>query len=293
MTRQRIEVVTTRNWVADELAQATDVDVSRSFGLDLPFDLCPNGWWMPAAHAARLFRQDVPMKLTAPGPDWLSQPLLSNLIGRTVLSFRANATPVEVLESAGGWCKPAEAKIEGFDADWRTPEQLEQVLESQSIPGNTFLQWTNTLLDLSVEYRAYVLGGAVVTMSPYLHLGQTYYDMDGDTLAALVARPGPAWAQAPEAWRFASGVAKGLAHHQPSAYCLDVGYDRKSGSWVVVEANPAWCSAWYGCDIDAVAATIIRACNPTPREFTEWAWAPDAYFVERASMARLLPRCLS
>jgi hypothetical protein len=133
MTQGRdIAVVTTRSWVANEMAQNVRHPVRHSFGLDVPADIDRAGWWMPAEHAARLVHQGVPLTLTAPGPDWLSRPSLRPF-ERTVRTFTVGDWPKQnVVEP--GFSKPAEAKIESLPAAFRTPDEFTQALRQAGLP---------------------------------------------------------------------------------------------------------------------------------------------------------------
>ena len=272
-----VVVVTQRSWVARELAANTlGVVAASEPGLFWPAVAAgPDvAWWMPIEFATRLHCEGDGLALSAPGPGWL--PAVSvELSGRVVGSCRA--TDLEHLPRTGVfWCKPAEAKIERFPGGWYTADQVAAL----ELHPDSWVQWTPTRLDLSVEFRCYVLEGAVLTVSPYLLGDLTFYDLDEATLAAVNTADATAFAR--------TGVAS-LGAAQPGAYVLDVGFDRISGRWVVVEANPAWCSAWYGCAIDAVLATITASC----RCEDEWRWVPDAELVHHARRAGPLHRRLT
>ena len=272
-----VVVVTQRSWMARELAANTrGVVVAGEPGLFWPAVAAgPDvAWWMPIEFATLLHCEGDCPALSAPGASWLSG-VDTDLTGRTVHTSR-----VEEFDGPPAgiplWCKPAEAKIERFPGGWYTPDQV-AALELH--PGS-WVQWTPTRLDLSVEFRCYVLEGAVETVSPYLLGDLTFYDLDEATLAAVPAA---------DATEFARTVVDRLGAAQPVAYVLDVGFDLLSGRWVVVEANPAWCSAWYGCAIDAVLATITASC----RCEDEWRWVPDAELVHHARRAGPLHRRLT
>jgi len=272
-----VVVVTQRSWMARELATNTcGVTVVPEPGLFAPaVQEGPDvSWWMPIGFATRLHCEGAARELSAPGPDWLPA-VPVQLSGRVVTSCQA--ADLEGLPRTGVfWCKPAEAKIETFPGGWYTAEQVAAL----ALLPDSWVQWTPTRLDLSVEFRCYVLEGGVLTVSPYLLGELTYYDMDEATLAAVPAA---------DATEFARTVVDRLGAAQPGAYVLDVGFDVLSGRWVVVEANPAWCSAWYGCAIDAVLATITASC----RCEDEWRWVPDAELVHHARRAGPLHRRLT
>ncbi len=272
-----VVVVTQRSWMARELATNTcGVTVVPEPGLFAPaVQEGPDvSWWMPIGFATRLHCEGAARELSAPGPDWLPA-VPVQLSGRVVTSCQA--ADLEGLPRTGVfWCKPAEAKIETFPGGWYTAEQVAAL----ALLPDSWVQWTPTRLDLSVEFRCYVLEGGVLTVSPYLLGELTYYDMDEATLAAVPAA---------DATEFARTVVDRLGAAQPGAYVLDVGFDLISDRWVVVEANPAWCSAWYGCAIDAVLATITASC----RCADEWRWVPDAELVDHARRAGPLHRRLT
>jgi len=269
-----VVVVTQRSWMARELATNTrGVTVMSEPGLFWP--AAQEGpevaWWMPMGFATRLHCEGAARELSAPGPGWLPA-VPVELSGRVVTSCRA--TDLKGLPRTGAfWCKPAEAKVESFPGGWYTAEQVAGL----NLRPGSWVQWTPTRLDLSVEFRCYVLEGAVLTVSPYLLGDLTFYDLDEAALAAVPTA---------DATAFARTVVARLGLTQPAAYVLDVGFDRLSGRWVVVEANPAWCSAWYGCAIDAVLATVAASCRCN----SEWRWVPDAELVHHARRAGPLHR---
>ena len=272
-----VVVVTQRSWMARELATNTrGVTVMSEPGLFWPaVQAGPDvAWWMPIGFATRLHCEGDGPALSAPGPSWLPG-VDTDLTGRTV-----HTTRVEDFDGAPAgiplWCKPAEAKLESFPAGWRTAAEVAAL----DLHPGSWVQWTPTRLDLSVEFRCYVLEGAVLTVSPYLLGDLTFYDLDEAPLAAVSTG---------DASAFARTVVAHLGAAQPAAYVLDVGFDLLSGRWVVVEANPAWCSAWYGCAIDAVLATITASC----RCADEWRWVPDAELVHHARRAGPLHRRLT
>jgi len=271
-----VVVVTQRSWMARELATNTrGVTVVPEPGLFAPaVQEGPDvSWWMPIGFATRLHCEGAARELSAPGPGWLAA-VPAALSGRVVASCQV--ADLEDLPCTGVfWCKPAEAKVESFPGGWYTAEQVAAL----NLHPDSWVQWTPTRLDLSVEFRCYVLEGEVLTASPYLLGELTYYDMDEAMLGAVPAA---------DATAFARTVVDRLGAAQPGAYVLDVGFDLISGRWVVVEANPAWCSAWYGCAIDAVLATITASC----RCADGWRWVPAAELVHHARRAGPLHRRL-
>lgn len=95
-----------------------------------------------------------------------------------------------------------------------------------------------------VEYRCFVLEGAVASAGIYLRHGE------------LAEHEMPVDSEQEEALACAQAVL--LAVECPPAFVLDVGRIAERG-WAVVEANPAWGAGVYGCDPAAVLPVLRRA----------------------------------
>jgi hypothetical protein len=107
-------------------------------------------------------------------------------------------------------------------------------------------------VDWEVEYRCFVLGGSVLTLSPYWRHG------------ILARTPDGRWpcdpSEAQEASDFARTVLESEKVMAPPALVLDIGRIAGRG-WAIVEANPAWASALYGCPPGQVLSVVARACR--------------------------------
>lgn len=97
------------------------------------------------------------------------------------------------------------------------------------------------------EYRAFVRDGAVRTVSLYARDGVA---SGSDELGWPSGQVDPT--------PFAAEVAARVP--LPPGVALDVGVIAGRG-WAVVEANPAWSAALYGCDPAEVLLTVARACR--------------------------------
>lgn len=262
-------VVSMSSWVADDFQPGvTTQNLIRNWGMDIPEHLDAYdsvSWWMPAAHAARLQRVGHAKELTAPGPYWLTQ-IPQSLTQRKVSS----ATVEDFLSEAprgGFFIKPAEAKVEGFEAAWRNYSQTCEIISNLKIPSGTFLQWSDKLIDINHEYRFFVLDGKIITGSSYLVDGLTHYD-------------GADNSKFDEAAQYAQ-YAVSTIDSQPSAYVIDVGIDSATNSWLVIEGNPAWCSGIYGSDPEKVIRVIEKACH-SAEDDKNYLWTPDAFLKEKA-----------
>lgn len=262
-------VVSMSSWVADDFQPGiTTQKLIRNWGMDLPEQLGSYdsiSWWMPAAHAARLQRVGQAKELIAPGPYWLTQ-VPQSLTQRKVSSFTVEDFLSQSPENEF-FIKPAEAKIEGFEAAWRNFSQTCEIISELKIPSGTVLQWSDKLIDINHEYRFYVLDGKVLTGSSYLVDGITHYD-------------GAESSKLSEAKEFAQ-YAVSVIDNQPSAYVIDVGIDMSTNSWLVIEGNPAWCSGIYGSDPQKVIQVIEKSCNSADDD-KNYLWTPDAFLNEKA-----------
>ena len=106
-------------------------------------------------------------------------------------------------------------------------------------------------VDWHVEFRCFVLGRSIVTLSPYWRDGALAEDESGQ------------WSdpRGDEAREFAAAVVGDLAVALPPAVVVDVGLIAGRG-WAVVEANAAWGSGIYGCDPAEVLTVVRRSCVP-------------------------------
>lgn len=268
-------VVSMKSWVSEDFIPGLGHrKLIKDWGWEVPesvLNAASVSWWMPAEHAARVQRAGFAKNLVAPGARWLCS-LSESITGRAVFA----STVSELQERPADqfvFIKPAEAKIEGFEAGWRTFADTIDICKEVHIPDNSMVQWTDTLMDLDNEYRFYILDGVALTGSQYLTSGITYYD------GALDEKFDQAKAFVDHALS--------LIQHQPEAYTLDVGWNKITESWVVIEGNPAWCSGLYGCDPSLALKVIERSCNPTQTE--EFIWVPDAFLIQKANKKVLLP----
>lgn len=269
-------VVSYASWISEDFRSALDPRewaVIKDYGFDMPSDLDKYdavAWWMNAQHAARVIRANPQMGFIAPGPAWLSG-VPKSLTKRDILTSTVHDF-LQGTPAGSFWVKPAEAKIEGFEAGWRNATQTLEAISSMHLPMESYIQWSTTLLDINWEHRFYVLDGEVLTGSPYLVDGVTYYD-------------GASWDRYEEAYNYAVEAVKELGEHQPPAYTLDVGLDAERG-WLVIEGNPAWSSGIYGGSPEKVAEVLINAYQG--KSVSEYAWKPDQYLVNIAERKPLL-----
>ena len=245
--------------------------------------------------------------LPAPGPSWLPS-IPRWMRHRTVGACQAVNSPDIPVDEA--FVKLAEAKIDEFPAGWRSRDRLATDLAAANIPGDAWLQWSPTSLLGGIgnhmivdEYRVFVNNGQVSNASPYQipSTGATWephWD-DGSEKPIGSAEPGNPW----DHWfniggarQFAVEVVTELGDRQPPVYSLDVArveipggvWQRGEYVWMVVEANPAWCSGTYGCDpvfvLDALTAPRLSLWGEVG-----WQWFADPSLMAAAERQPVLP----
>ena len=282
-------VCSVRRWVADDLEAgvASRYPVRWDIGLDLP-DVAGAervAWWAPTEHAARLLRAGARLDLSAPGPEWLAR-VPEALAGRPIWAGRL----AQIDDApASGWMKPAEAKVPGLPARWYdSREEFETLAQRAGFPASGWAQVSPVRLDLAEEHRCYVLDRTVLTSSPYLLADGSTYDEGWERRGDLAHGAARAFAQV---------VVDEMGDDQPGGYTLDVGITA-NGRWAVIEANPAWCSGTYGCELSAVADTVAQSSMswtgcPGSSRHELFAWRPDPYvvnFAESRPVLQLWPR---
>lgn len=285
-----LHVVTHRRWVADDLAAAAalthagtapETRVRHHLGLDVPEIADGDALWAPMEWAARARHAGALLHLSDPGPRFLTT-VPAQLLGRevhacAVWDLVAGDGPEE------GFFKPANVKIDRVSARWWAREEFLTAVHDAAMPPSSRVLWTTTRLDIVEEHRIFVLDHQPATSSIYLrHDTHTPHDARvTHTWHEQMLDPRRAQAQ-----EFASTVLAELAGSVPASFVLDVAL-LADDSWVVLEANPTWCSAQYGADLGAVIDSLFAACS-TPAG-SPWAWTPDPYLAQQARLQRLLP----
>jgi hypothetical protein len=118
-------------------------------------------------------------------------------------------------------------------------------------------------VSFAVEYRGFVANRRVAALSAYIRGGAVadgWEELPGEREGALA---------------LLEEIVADSSVELPPALVIDVG-QLSSGSWAVVEANPAWASGLCGCDPTLIlpvlaAATVPRGSEPR--------WARDAIWT--------------
>lgn len=223
-----------------------------SYGLGFPdmTEFEGTAWWMAGGFAARLYVAGIAPKLSAPGATWLSTVPIE-LLQRKITTTLAEDFPLSIV-----WAKPSETKIPQMKPGYWTREQV----MSMGNPAQTRYEWSDTFHeDLNHEHRVFMVHGEPVTASAYLVDGRVFPH-------------GTTSKHTDSAISFAREVAQEMGGGFPPVCSLDVGLTAQG--WMVIEANPAWSSGPYGCDMNTLIDALDVACNETD---SQWMWSPSAY----------------
>ncbi|WP_143200514.1 ATP-grasp domain-containing protein [Kitasatospora sp. CB01950] len=195
--------------------------------------------------------------LLEPSPAWLAM-LPRELTGRdveltTLAAARRLSRPAFVKAPAD---KHFAARVYGDGSELPGPELLD---------GNVPVL-VSEVVRFAVEYRLFVLDGAVRAASRYARDGElSIAAPESDAPESDGPESDGPESDGPELSAFAAQVLAASAECAPlpSAAVVDVG--RTPGGWAVVEANAAWASGGYACEPDAVLDVVLRAAGPLGR----------------------------
>lgn len=274
-------------WIGDDFEEALSrplrdlstrdpihYDLVRDLGLDLPPVPSEDvvGAWLPAAHAARLLISGYNLHLTSPGPYWLNkvQEYNPTLLGREVITMRANE-----IEPKEGFWKPAEAKLPYFEAKWRTKEEIEK--DIQLLHPRSFVQYSPTFLDIIREERHFIqqvsANRYAISRSTYLEGEWIYYH---DLEKRVADR---------SAYDLVMDSLAAFSAFSPRGYVIDTA-TLATGETVILEANPAWCSAAYASDMEVVVNAITASMGDGYP--THCRWVPDSSLARDAGRKPVL-----
>ncbi|MCF2531576.1 ATP-grasp domain-containing protein [Yinghuangia soli] len=216
----------------------------RLTGWTVPADLAGTPGLRAHVYAGPLFADavaaDLALGLLEAPEDWLAR-LPEDLTGRRITA----ATLAEAWElRRPAFVKPPNDK--SFAA--RVYRDGTQLPGPDAADPDTAVLISDAVAFRS-EYRLFVLDGEVRAASRYA--------VDGD----LAIAPIEDCAEQDEVLAFAAHMLAAQAAALPSAVVVDVG--RLDGfGWAVVEANAAWASGGYACDLDRILDVILRAGGP-------------------------------
>lgn len=267
---RHLRVASSARWLAQDFADASGsaVVVHHDLGLDLPASLPSSTlWWAPTSYAARLAASGVHVPFQAPPADFLAH-VDGALLGRRV-AFGTMASPPKLTGPVHA--KIADAKVTDLPAQvWPDAAAFYEAARKASIPEQSVIALSDVVTFTS-EVRCFMLADRVAAASVYLSGGLTWDGLDARDCQAPAA-----------AVEHAHDVAQSL-QSVPAGWVLDVGLTTE-GHWRAVEANPAWSSNPYHCDLRAVLEVIDAAQRPGRH-----LWRPDPATL-RGRALRPLPR---
>lgn len=237
------------------LLGTADHELWFSYGEHIP-ELSEGFLFWGAGRYAYSLRESVPGRhFMAPGPRWLSE-LPLDLLGRSVTT-ESFEQAIDSIRDRSVRFKLAETKHDRLKAKRYDGSDLEYLFRQLPELDTAQAQWTEAELSLDYEHRFFVLGGEILTGSPYLVGGRVYSE----------STP---WDRYGEAEAFAALAARELEASSPPSYVLDVAFDLNAECWIIVESNRTWSSGIYGADASRVLEGLKVALTES-----DWEWAPD------------------
>lgn len=275
MAKKVIQVVTQRNWQAEELTSSRWM-TKHSLGLEVPSHTTKDAWWMPQAYAVRLNKSLnhhglLSIPLTSPNSELLPNTPREHS-GRRIGVVTVYDTLNSMVEWPDNlWWKPATAKSDDFQAQQLNHEELTDLLLTSNLPPDSILQYSEALPKIISEHRFFIADREIRTHSGYLKNEVVIYD--GATFT-------------PEEIETATLKAEEVLQDEslelPRAFVMDIAVTVEGA--FVLEYNPAWCSGWYDCDIAEVLEVVRLSTNPTKKELKLWGYQPDALFLSRKTV---------
>lgn len=275
MTYDKLTVVTSARWLADDLAAAGTIDVVHSIGLDVP-DLAGSALWCSGSWALRLAKSGITHPFLSAGPEWITR-VPAEFLLRGVWSGTLAALPYKGMDPM--FYKLAEHKHSGIPAGLHTGRgsfkrlafdafDFAAGIEDLHCVGSEPMAYTR-------EYRCFIAHGTVTASSFYL---ATVPGIDAPVTITWDAYEPDRSPDTTAAAAFAQVVVDAMGDDQPPGYTLDVGEDA-DGVFSVIEANAAWSSNIYHAPAAGVIESVLASQEPGHER---WAWAPDALFLGRA-----------
>jgi hypothetical protein len=290
---QTIHVINHSHWVADELAENSLHPVKLTYGLDIPPHDRKDLWWLPQAQAVKLIHSGEVLGLRtlptfiAPDASLLTK-IPSAFLGRHVEVMTAEEAVSVLFEWPESFWKMATAKHDVFNPQVRTHAELVSAVESANLPPNSLLQRSDILADdqaLQKEYRAFVkLDEDGILRAKTISI---YLDSTSGKEVTVYDGAVASEEELSQASDFIEDVLSSIDFPVPPAFVMDVG-SLASESFVVIEFNPVWCSAWYDCNIDDVVAVIERSFKASAAERKAWRYEPDAALKARYTQPGML-----
>ena len=275
MSYDKLTVVTSARWLADDLADAGTIDVTHSIGLDIP-DLAGSALWCSGAWATRLAKSGVRHPFLSAGPGWLAR-VPADFLRRAVWASRLRAMPYRGTDPK--FYKLAEHKHSGIPAGLRIGRGIFQRTAGAAFdfaPGYEVLHVIGSdPMEYAREYRCFIAHGTVTAASFYL---ASVPGINGTVTITWDAYEPDLSPKASTAAAFAQAVVDAMGEDQPPGYTLDVGEDA-DGNFSVIEANAAWSSNIYHAPAAGVIDSVLASQESG---HNRWAWAPDTLFLNRA-----------
>ncbi|MET4143914.1 ATP-grasp domain-containing protein [Arthrobacter sp. UYCo732] len=277
MNYDKLLVVTSASWLAEDLAAAGTIDVEHTLGLEAPILDGRTALWCSGIFAVRMFKTGTTHPFLSAGPGWLPT-VPAGFLRRDVWAGTVGYMPYRGEDPM--FYKFAEHKHARVPAGLYLVEDTFQrhvrnvFTDADHIDSLHFVG--SAPMNYVREYRCFIAHGKVTAASFYVAtvpgiddsavtITWDAYEPDRSPDASLAAA-------------FAQHVVHAMGDNQPPGYTLDVGED-EAGNWSVIEANAAWSSNIYHAPATSVIESILASQEPGNER---WAWKPDQLFLSRS-----------
>ncbi|GAA4033279.1 hypothetical protein GCM10023063_15990 [Arthrobacter methylotrophus] len=277
MSYEKLTVVTSARWVADDLRAAGTIDVEHSLGLDAPRLDGSTALWCSGPWAIRLLKTGIRHPFLSTGPEWLTT-VPAEFLRRDVWAGTIEEMPYKGFKPK--FYKLAEHKHSAVPAGLhigrgKFQRSLFEAFDyTDGVLGLHYLG--SEPMEYVREYRCFIAHGKVTAASFYMAtlpgVGDSIVTITWDAYEAGRAP------DASKAAAFAQTVVDAMGANQPPGYTLDVGTDA-DGDFSVIEANAAWSSNIYHAPSEGVIESVLASQEPG---HNRWAWTPDELFLTRA-----------
>ncbi len=215
---------------------------------------------VPGGLAAQALAAGADLRLSGPDAAWFTAlgPAVTGRVWHRVDPAGARS----LLARGPAFVKLADLKHPALPAR-RHPDaaSLDTALSTAGLADVALLA-THGWLDIDSEYRTFTRGRDVLTVSAYRVQDEPWSPLLHTSRASFHD----------EAAAFVAEVLRDLPDDAvPPAAVVDVAR-LTGGRLVVLEVNQSWGAGLYGCDPDAVLASVIAASGDHP---DRWRWRPD------------------
>lgn len=284
----RLRVVTSANWLAEDFQRAGVIPVVRDYGFDPPPGRAGDAIWSPGAYVNRCLVTNRSLLPPLASPDHRFLDRVPQKFTRRLVVTRTVADWRNAVDPGEGFVKVPLMKQALFPAQIYASmaDALAVIDDHYQATSNDLVEQMliqhSTVISFVREYRCFVADRKVTATSFYLEVergadgtvtSETTWQSDNHDAGDALAE---------DAAVFAATVIHEM-EHLPAGFTLDVG-QLPDGTWAVVEANAAWSSNPYNADTAGAIVSILASQRAD--EDGMFLWDPELAYLARVSPFR-------